>query len=210
MSRISIGIKKIISKQYSKYIDDECIDLMHIVNICDLYKIKSDSKNASITLSEINFSSPEFEKLSIIKKNKKKKNQTDLLKSIEFTKKYRFFIRIMYACLKINVEMFDINDGILTLKNNYQLIKSLEFKKKQLISSHLEILKLQCKNITDMVGNDYEIFFSKYITKIKIIDLIMKHIYKLLDGNVFDKTDNLLTLILPYFYTYTEFIEEYN
>jgi hypothetical protein len=207
MSQISTGIKKIINKQYDQYIDDECIDLVHIINICDLYKIKNDANN-SVSISEINFSSPNFQKMP--NKKNKKKDQTHLLKSPEFNKRYRFFIRIIYACLKINIVIFNTDDNILTLKNNYQLIKSLELKKKQLIAEHINTLKLQHKNISEKVDVEYESYYSKYITKIKIIDLIMKHINKLINNNILDKTDNLLTLILPYFYTYTEFIEEYN
>ena len=207
LSRMSMGIIKIIDKQYGEYIDDECLDIIQIKNICNLYKIKSNSNSTSVSLSEINFSSPEFKKMS----NKtKKKNQADVLKSNEFIKKYSFFIRIIYACLKISVDIFDINDNIATLKNNYQLIKSFDMKKKQYITEHLTILKAQHKNVSQKIGPDYETYFANYITKIKIIDKIVMSINKLIKGAVFDKTDNLLTLILPYFYTYTEFIEEYN
>ncbi|XWV26553.1 hypothetical protein QJ857_gp0514 [Tupanvirus soda lake] len=206
LSRMSLGITKIIDKQYSEFIDDECLDIIQIKNICNLYKVKTTSHN-SVNLSEINFSSPEFKKIS---SKTQKKNQADVLKSDEFLKKYAFFIRTIYACLKINVDIFDVNGGIVTLKNNYQLLKSLETKKKQLIAEHLNILKMQYKNASQKIGNDYENYFNSYITKIKIIDKITAAINKLINGGVFDKTDNLLTLILPYFYTYTEFIEEYN
>ena len=207
LSRMSRGIIKIIDNKYSNYIDDECLDIIQIKNICNLYKIKSNSNIESISLSEINFSSPEFKKMS----NKtKKKNQTDVLKSNEFVKKYTFFIRIIYACLKIGVDIFDINDSIATLKNNYQLIKSFESTKKQFIAQHLTILKAQHKNISQPIGPDYEKYYKNYIVKIKIIEKIIASVNKLINGNVFEKTDNLLTLILPYFYTYTEFIEEYN
>nr|AEX62968.1 hypothetical protein mv_R764 [Moumouvirus Monve] len=45
---------------------------------------------------------------------------------------------------------------------------------------------------------------------IRIIDKIMSSINKLMDSEVLEKTDTLLSLILPYFFTYTEYIEEYN
>jgi hypothetical protein len=207
LSRMAMGIIKIIDKQYNEYIDDECLDIIQIRNICNLYKTKPNSNNRSISLSEINFSSPEFKKIST---KIQKKNQADILKSDEFNKKYSFFIRTIYACLKTDVELFNINDNFMTLKNNYQLIKSLESKKKQFITEHLAILKVHYKNTSQKIGPDYETYFNNYITKIKIIDKIIMFINKLIKGNVFEKTDNLLTLILPYFYTYTEFIEEYN
>lgn len=207
LSRMSMGIIKIIDKQYSEYIDDECLDIIQIKNICNLYKVKPNSNNHSISLSEINFSTPEFKKIST---KIQSKNQTDILKSAEFVKKYSFFIRTIYACLKIGVALFNANGGVATLKNNYQFIKSLETKKKQFIAEHQAILKAQHKNITQQISPDYEAYFNNYITKIKIIDKIVMSINKLIKGSVFDKTDNLLTLILPYFYIYTEFIEEYN
>lgn len=206
LSRMSLAIIKIIDKQYNEYIDDECLDIIQIRNICNLYKVKTTSNN-SVTLSEINLSSPEFKKIS----NKiQKKNQDDVLKTDEFMKKYSFFIRIIYACLKINIDIFNIDDNILTLKNNHQFIKSLEASKKILIAEHLAILKTQYKNISQKINDEYEIYYRTYLVKIKIIDKIITAINKLIIEEVFDKTDNLLTLILPYFYTYMEFIEEYN
>jgi len=207
ISRMSIGIIKNIDRMYSKFLDDECLDIIQIKNICNLYKIKPGTINNSISLSEINFSSPEFKK---IYSKTNKKHQADILKSNEFVKKYAFFIRILYACLKIDIELFNTGDDILTLKNNYQLIKSLESKKKQLIAEHVSILKNQHKNISQKIDSTYETFYETYIMKIKIIDKILGSINKLIKFGVLEKTDNLLTLILPYFYTYTEFIEEYN
>ncbi len=206
LSRMSMGIIKIIDKQYNEYIIDECLDIIQIKNICNLYKIKVISNN-SITLSELNLSSPEFKKIN---GKMNKKNQSNILKSDEFVKKYTFFIKIIYACLRMDVDIFDNNNSILTLKNNYKLIKTLELKKKQFITEHLNILKDQYKNISQKIGSDYDKYSHDYIVKIKIIDKICDSMNKLIKFNIFEKTDNLLTLILPYFYTYTEFIEEYN
>jgi hypothetical protein len=112
--------------------------------------------------------------------------------------------------LKINLEIFDIKGGTMTLKNNYQLIRALEFKKKQLLLEHIGILRLKCKNITQNLGTEYEDYAQDFQNRIKIIDRILLIINKLIKCKIFEKTDNLLTLILPFFYTYTEFIEEYN
>ena len=206
ISRMSIGIIKIISKKYSEYIDD-CLDIKHIKNICEIYKFKPDTNN-SVGLSEINFSSPNFKK-SADKKNNKN-NHGRVLKSPEFIKKYAFFVRIIYACLKMDVNLFDIKNNILTLKNNYQLLRALEIKKKELLVEHINILKNQYKNISQKISIEYESYHDQYIMKIKIIDKISSSVDKLIKSDVFEKTDNLLTLILPYFYTYTEYIEEYN
>ena len=206
LSRISRNIIKIIDEKYSEYFDEECLDIVQIKNICNLYKTKS-SSDSCIKLSEINISSPDFRKID---GKDQKKNQTDVLKSKEFVKKYSFFIKILYACLKISVEIFDINNGIITLKNNYQLIKALEACKKKFVGDHLAILRDYYKNISKPIDDKYESYVQDSLIKIKIIEKISSSITRLVSASVLEKTDNLLTLILPYFYTYTEFIEEYN
>ena len=86
LARMATGIIKIIDKEYDQHVDDECLDIIQIKNICNLYKTKNNSVN-SISLSEISFSSPEFKKVA----NKiDKKNQAGVLKSEEFVKKYSF------------------------------------------------------------------------------------------------------------------------
>lgn len=204
--KMSKGIIKFLNIKYKVYIDAECFDIIKIKEICNLYNIKSSDQD-SITLSEITITSPEFKKVS---PKELKKNHSEILKSPEFIKKYSFFIKMLYACLKMGVELFNIDNNIIILKNNYQLIKSLELKKKQLITHHLLLLKTQSKNITHKIDSEYEDYFQKYIVKIKIIDTLMGHIHTLIKSEVVVKTDNLLTLILPYFYNYTNFIEVYN
>ena len=209
LSRMSMGIIRIIEKQYSEFIDDDCLDIIRIKDICNLYKPKSKKKTSeSLSLSEIQFSSPQFKKINV--RENRKKNQNEILVSDEFTKKYAFFIRIMYSCLKINVDIFNINSTIITIKNNYQLIKALDTRKKQLLVDHINILKIQHKNSNQEIDVNYESYCTNFLTKIKIIDKITGALNKLIKFGVFEKTDNLLTLILPYFYTYTDFIEEYN
>lgn len=180
ITSMSSEIIKMINKQYIRYIDQDCLDLIQIKNICNLY---NENKN---------------------------KKQAEILKSEEFTKKYSCFIRIIHACLKISIDIFDINDNILTLKNNYQLLKTLEQKKKKILQDHIIMLRNQYKNIWENVSKDYEIYNNNFLVKIKIIDKLFNQINKLIDGEIFSKTDNLLSLILPYFYTYTEYIEVYN
>ena len=200
---MSLDIIKMIDKQYKKIIDNECLDIKRIKDFCNLY-VSKQSYVKTVNLSDLIFSSPEFEKVSYQTKI------NNILKTTEFKKKYTHVIRIIFACLKMGVEMFNINDGIATLKNNYQFIKSLEQKKKQMISSHILILKAQYKDISKKIDTDYELYFQDYMTKIKIIDKIILSTNNLIINKHLQKTDNLLTLLLPYFYTYTEYIEEYN
>src|ERR1700733_317892 len=200
---MSLNIISMIDKKYTKI--SECLDVIQIKNICNLYKNKHIS-NHSITLSEIKLSTPEFTRA----KFKKVKSADDILKTEDFQKKYAFFIRMVYACLKIGVEIFDDDDTLITLKNNYQLIKSIELKKKKLIYQHIELLKTYYKNPSELFSKEYRNYFDKHITKIDILEKIYKLILKLIDTDIFCKTDNLFSLILPYFYRYNEYIEEYN
>jgi hypothetical protein len=207
LSRMSVLITKMIDIEYRQYNDNdnECLDIIQLKNICNLYKTKGSSTN-SISLHSIVFSSPEFQKIN----KTSQKKQIDILKTPEFQKKYSFFIRVIFCCLKISITIFDIKDNVITMKNNYQLIKALELGKKKLIEQHMNILKQQHKHISQKINPDYDEYFHDYLIKVKLIDKISSSITKLIDTNILTKTDNLFSLVLPYFYKYDEFIEEYN
>ena len=91
-----------------------------------------------------------------------------------------------------------------------QLIKSLEMNKKTLIMDHINTLKSYCKKCYKNIYDEYINYSHDFIIKIKILEKIINSISSLLDSHVFEKTDNLFSLILPFFYTYPEYIEEYN
>lgn len=200
------GIIKMIDKNCRVKYVNECLDVIQIKNICKLYDTREQAIK-DVSLSEIDISSPEFEKMD---KKYKKMQIENILKSNRFVKKYSFFIKIIYSSLKLDVNIFNIKDDVVTLKNNYQLIKSLERKKKQIIMEHISILKMHHKKISQIMGPEYEKYCENCIAKIKIIDRIISLLNKLIHHEVLKNTDNLLTLILPYFYVYTDFIEEYN
>lgn len=196
------GIIQIIKDSYSEFIENESIDIIQLMNICDLYK---GSGNKSVELNDITFSSPNFV-------NEKLNNKTNenILNTEEFKKKYAFFVRIIYSCLKMNIDIFTVINGVAVLKNNYNIIKSLCSKKKELLTQQINLSKHLIKNIDKPVSDDYEETITDITMKIKIIDKITGSINKLISTNVFANTDNLFTLIIKYFYVYTQFIEEYN
>jgi len=201
---MSLGIVKMIGSKYSKGNIKDCLDITQIMNICKMYKNNTNS-NTSVSLNDIDFSSLEFEKKI------KSKNADNILESKEFKKKYAFFIKIIYACLKMDVDIFDIYKGVTVLKNNYALIKSVDIRKKGLIGNHMDTLKSQQKlSMHKINASYYETFIPEYIAKMKILDKIIESVNKLINADIIDNTDNLFTLILPYFYTYTKYIEEYN
>ncbi len=233
IKNIATNIVKIIKEKYNTLVKGECMDLLQIINICTLYKTKkidhkvpsghtptsastpaSTSASGStrltrqITLHDIHIGSPKFEKVN--PKTNKKKKQEEILHSEEFRKKYDFFVRIIFSCLEMDIEIFDMSDEFATLKNNYKLTKSMEYRKKKLIEEHYLILKEQYKYMNKKLDDNYEAYVSEYILKIKIIDKMIGSIDSLIQSKVFERTDNLFSLIIPYFYTYVSIIEEYN
>lgn len=216
--QMSMTIIKICKLKYKKYIDDECFDVIQLINICKLCKAPSNKTNEidDFRISDIELSSPLFIKSSPSTVRK----QIDILKSTEFKKKYSFFIKIIYACLKLDIEIFDINPDIITLKNNYNLMKTLITHKKELITYHQNIIKEQLNSIeipliklkinSENKKISYETYISNYLKEVKIIDKIFGYLNQSIDSNILTKTDNLISLIIPYFYNYTEYIEVYN
>lgn len=207
---MAAGIIKVINREFAEYDDGECLDINQLKNICNLYTVKPGRHNKSISLGEICISSPEFGHTHKNARTAQTNRDADVLKSPEFTKKYAFFIRIVFACLKVGVDVFNENNGILTLKNNYQLLRSLENRKKQLIAEHIEVLRFQARNITVELGEVYGQFLKSFANKTRIVDRVHASISKLIRAQTFEPTDNMMSLILPYFYTWTEIIEEYN
>lgn len=190
---------------------EEYLDIKQIKEICGLYEIKK-NYNKKISLDDINFSSPEFQGQAEFQRgtaNANTKNTMDILESEQFYKRYAFYIKTLYACLKLDVDIFDLSDDVLTLKNNYYMIKTLEKKKREIIEDNIKILKVYSKNILKKMDEKYEQYSVTAINKIKLVDKIMKSIKKLIENDVFEKTDNLSSLILPYFYVKAEFIERY-
>ena len=239
ISLMTNTIIKIIDTYYNEYLENESMDIIQIKNICGLYDtdnaentnniLSNDTKihkkisgneffifehnnvmldnNSSFT--DIFFSSPELEiKQHTVKY--KNQNNRNIIYTDEFKKKFSLFIKIIYTCLKMGVELFDIDNDILILKNNYNLAKSLKIRKKELINSHIEKLQGYQKNIFVIFDNEYDVYVSLFITKIKLIDKVLETLRKILSVNIMDESDNLITMIIPYFFEYTKFIEEYN
>ena len=205
----------IIDTKYDKYVKEECIDVLRIKRLCTLYKPKSattivpvtgsKNANANVSLSDIVFSSPDISKIS--KNNNSNSVKQGKLNTPELHNTYALFIKLLYACLKLEIEIFTLsqknNDTCCIIKNNYNLIKSIEASKKKLISEHIDTLQKQQKKISSTDIQKYESYSIDYITKLKIFDKLIRWI------NIFEKNDNLYSLVLPHFYTYTEYIEEY-
>jgi hypothetical protein len=201
ISRMTIGIIKYLNNNY----DVDSLDVKQIIDLCSIYKISdSHKKGTDIMTDDLYMSSPNFKKSTKTDKKTKLKIDTD-----EFKKKYAFFIKIIYSCLRLNIQLFNETDDGDILKNNYQLLKSLEKKKKDMITDHMNILKSHCHKLQEDIDDNYSEYVENYIKRMKIIQNIMNTINKLLTRKIMEKTDNLLNLLLPYFYSYNRYIESY-
>lgn len=207
------SILKLLNDKYEEYNTDDCLDMIQLCNLCNLYQTKETTKNSqkkretysSISLTDMTFSSPSFQK------DKRRSKNLDVLKTQEFQKRYIWLIRMIYVCLKIDVDILNESEDTATIKTNYQLLKTFETKKKQLLREHIEIMKKHLGKINNPVYEaEYEEYYSSFRVNIKILDKITADLNKVIDANILDKTDTIMSLILPYFYTYAEYIEEYN
>lgn len=190
-------IIQIIDQKYDT--ENECFDIDQIKILCKLCKIKNTSES-KIDLTDITFSTPDIKKITC------KENKQILVKinTPEFQKIYSLFIKILYSCLKLEVEIFNTDkDNCYTIKNNYQLIRSIELRKKKDILEHIEVLKMNIKKISSSDTIMYEKHVNDHLVKMKILNKLIGWI------SVFEKNNNLFSLILPYFYKYTQYIEEY-
>lgn len=209
---LSLMISSIITTIDNKYGDDnESLDIKQIKTFCKLHKpdnTDNNSKKKYSSLSYIDISTPDEDKLP--KKPRKKQLK---INSPEFMKIYSLFIKIVYSCLKLDVNIFNTElsdskkksdcDNLVTIKNNYQLIKSIELCKKKCIKEHIIVLEQKQKRISSTDTNEYEKYVKEYLIKIKILNRLIGWI------NIFENNNNLFSLLLPYFYKYTQYIEEY-
>lgn len=204
---MSREIINILDKKYKKYLDNDCIDVVQLKNFCYIYINKDEYISSKINLSEVEISSPIFTKTKI---------SSDFINDDEFKKKYKFFIKILYCCFQIDVEIFDFVKGnkktndFLIIKNNYQLLKSILKRKQDLLDEHIDILKIQKKDISVFLdAQSYKEYCTNFISKIEILDTISKYIDKIVYEDVLMKSDNLFSLLLTYFHVQREYIEEY-
>jgi hypothetical protein len=192
--KLSQMTSEIIDIINEKYPHNKCFDIKQIKEFCKLCKKNNSS---DITLSDIDFSTPDIKKIKLNKKVEAKINTP------EFQKVYCLFVKIIYSCLMLHVEIFDKDDDIVTMKNNYKLMHSIEHRRRKYVSEHMEILNKEKKKSSINI-TVYEKYVSDYILKIKIINKLTGWL------SILEKNDNLFSLILPYFYVYREFIEEYS
>lgn len=189
-----------ISNDYKTQIEKENVDVIQLISICKL-STKSASTLKNIKLSDIQFSSPDFTRTS-------KDSSLTNISSPDFKKKHSFIIRVIYSCLKIGVEIFDIINNACIFKNIYWLIKSLEKTKRSIISDQIDFLNDHRKNPKSDFLTKYQKEVNDLITKIKLLDRIVLLLNEIVTLGILDSKDSLISMILPFFYS--KYIEEYN
>lgn len=178
---------KFISKKLKKLkISNLSPDLEHIKEL--LADIDPDT-NLSIS-SDIN--------ISPINKKKKK----------NFSKRRLLTLKILYACLKLDVSIF--SDNILV--NNRTLINLLTKKKREFLLEVNNVITYNTSKMSTLRSvkhKEYQQVFDECILKVRIIDKLMKIIAKLCQKKILRETDTILMLTIPFFFIEKEYIEQY-
>lgn len=202
ISRLTFKIIDILNEKFPKKDNLECDDVKRIYDICNLYKI--DFINSNNSTSEIDLNVNEIEC------NISRINSSEFINTNEFITKYNFFVRIIYFSLKLDIEIFSIKENIIILKNNYNFIKYLNIRKKKILTNHIKYLEKVSSNNDKTIPDNFVEYQNDKINSIVIINKIINAINNLNKKNILKSNDNLLVLILPYFYSKEEVIEEYN
>lgn len=160
-------------------------DMQHLKIICQIKASKeSVSESASIE-RDLNIETPAFTKIQSI------------MNKQEFKERYAFFIRIVYSCLKLEIELFD-KHGV--IKNNQMLIREINAMKRIMIDEHIKLLSNQKSNIHPMFFANYEEYARLFVKKIRLADNITRVYAKLIELEHIKLTDNLLNLVLSYLF----------
>lgn len=196
-------IIRILDNNYSKYKNNN--DIILIKNICKLCDFE-DIMDGSVKLEDVDISSPDFYNQTI----KKRKNKNETIN--DFRKKHKFFIKIMYACLKTDVDLFNKSkkdDNIIVIKNNMQLKRSINKTINKKVNEFIDISKKLKKNHDEL--DKYIAYMQNYEVVLKSLRRLDEVISKVLSDHKYLHEQNLNTLILPYFYREDDddIIEEY-
>ncbi len=109
----------------------------------------------------------------------------------------------------MQINIFKIKNNVCVFKNNYDLKKSIIEKKKDLLKDHQIEINNLIKICDKCIYQDLQILSNKLQLKITILDKMVINVEKLVSRSLVDWTDSLYGLILPYFYKYETYVEEY-
>lgn len=192
------AIKRKILRAYD---EQESTDLKNMIKLCD---ILPEPKSVSLDSPDILIDSPQFDPTV------KRYCKTDeLLQCPDFLRKYNYVISLVYSILKLKVQLFDKVGNTVIIKSNRAVIKSIEATKKAQIKAHIMILHTEFNGVKTSFSADYETYSATFIQTIRQLDRIKSTMEKLMAQNIWTDGDNVMSLILPYFYRYLKIAERF-
>lgn len=194
-------VKDKLNKQYpnKKKSSSDLKDLHFLINLYD----SNNSDQIDEISSEVDITAPI---------NTSNQSQEEIIKSDNFIKRYKVFLKIIFSALLINVEIFKIYRDNQVFMNLYDMKNSFLKRKKKILHDVINNINDNTKILKDLLEikyDNYEKIFSYSITQIKVIDKVVSIINKLINMKLLLETDSIISLIMPFFYKYETFIETY-
>src|SRR5438067_1570351 len=112
ISHMIYDIQFIINQEYAN--SEESLDIEQIINFCSIYKSQQEKHNKKKSIYQYNISIESSPSSTIGLELNDCKNNLSKFNTPEFRKKYILFIRILHACLQMEVELFTVNKNIYT------------------------------------------------------------------------------------------------
>lgn len=136
----------------------------------------------------------------------------DILKSTNFMKRYHVFLKIIFSALLINVSLFKIYRDTEVFMNLYDMKNCFLKKKKTVLQDLTSQIDSNTKTLNTLLEfkyTEYQKIFSITTTQIKVIDKVVSIIDKLVEKKILKENESVITLIMPFFYKYQNYIETY-
>ncbi len=195
-------VKDKLNKSYpnKKKSSSDLKDLHFLIN---LYDVSSSDQIDEIS-SEVDITSPI---------DTSGRSQDEIIKSSNFIKRYKVFLKIIFSALLINVDIFKIYRDNQVFMNLYDMKNSFLKRKKKIlqdVSNNINDNTKVLKDLLEVKYDSYEKIFLYSITQIKVIDKVVSIICKIIAMKLLSETDSIISLIMPFFYKYQDFIETYN
>lgn len=192
------AIKRKILRAYENV---DSVDVKNMIKICDILP----ESNISQDSPDILIDSPQFN--STVKRYCK---TDELLQCPDFLRKYNYVVSLVYAILKLKVPLFEEIGKNVIIKSNREVIKAIEAAKKAQIKSHIMILHTEFNGVKSSFSPGYEKYSNEFIKTVRQLDRVKATMEKLMSQGVWTDGDNVMSLVLPYFYKYLNILERFD
>ena len=185
-----------IQEELEQNHDTEATDIKRMINFCQLYPSNQISQSTSSD-AEYLLESPTFQK------------DRGGIRSSEFQNRYNYVIKIVYTMMRLDVPFYRVSGHSTVFCTMYQLDQNISDYKREIVAEHIKVLREQARHAEEDDYTQYCQYNKMYLHALKIAERIRHLIRKALESGVLNKTDNLLTLLIPYFRKKEQYIEEY-